>query len=65
MDNETKLKLMKAGREDLIATSELLESGYAGIDKTGKIVDRRIDKTAVPMPYNSMFPNTPPPKPVE
>lgn len=64
MTEETKQKLRDAGRQDLIDTDELLESGYAGVNKQGRIVDRRIDKEAVPMQYNSMFPNTPPPKKV-
>lgn len=62
MTEQDKQKLRDAGRQDLIDTNDILESGYAGINKKGRIVDRRVDPTAVPIPYNPMFPNTPPPK---
>ena len=62
MDQITKQKLIDMGRKDLVDTHEILSSGYAGINKKGMIVDRRVDKEAVPIPYSSMFPNTPPPK---
>ncbi len=62
MTEETKQKLRDAGREDLIKTNDLLESGWAGINKQGTIVDRREYPEAVPIPYSSMFPNTPHPK---
>ena len=57
-----KKKLRAAGRQDLIDTHELLMSGYAGVDKTGKIVDRRKFPDAVPMPEGGIFEN---PKPKE
>jgi|ADGO01.1.fsa_nt_gi hypothetical protein len=63
MTEETKQKLRNAGREDLIETHYLLESGYAGIDKEGRIVDRRLFPDTVPIQENPMF-NTPKPKPV-
>lgn len=61
MSNETKEKLIAAGQQDLVDTHDLIQSGFAGVDKTGKIVDRRVDKKAVPIQENSMF-NTPKPK---
>lgn len=64
LNEETRKKLIEAGREDLVETNDLLCSGYAGVSKTGQIVDRRKFPDAVPMPYNSMFPDTPPPKEV-
>jgi hypothetical protein len=40
---------------------ELTKSGYAGIDKNGTIVDRRIVKDAIPIQENRLF-GTPKPK---
>ena len=40
------------------------ESGYAGIDRHGGIVDRREVPDALPMPQNVLF-NIPQPKPLE
>lgn len=34
---------------------ELSKTGYAGVDKKGRIVDRREFPDAVPMPANTMF----------
>jgi len=34
---------------------ELSKTGYAGVDKQGRIVDRREFPDAVPMPANTMF----------
>jgi len=45
----------------LVETGNLIESGYAGIVSNGNIVDRRINKTAVAIPKNTMF-NVPDPK---
>ena len=64
MNESTKQKLKENGREDLIETHELLESGYAGIDKQGQIVDRRKFPEATPIQENQMF-NTPKPKKAE
>jgi hypothetical protein len=61
MTDETKQKLRDAGRQDLIDTYDLLQSGYAGINQQGTIVDRREFPSAVPIQHNPMF-NTPPPK---
>lgn len=63
MTEESKQKLRDAGREDLIETKALLDSGYAGINQQGTIVDRRKFPDAVPIQQNSMF-NTPKPKKV-
>jgi hypothetical protein len=41
MTEETKQKLREAGREDLIKVHEINQSGYAGINPNGNIVDRR------------------------
>lgn len=41
MDNSTKAKCRARGREDLILTWYILQSGYAGITPGGTIVDRR------------------------
>lgn len=48
-------------RAALLKTMDIIESGWAGIMPTGRIVDRRIEKTAMPIPANSLF-NTPEPK---
>ena len=61
MTEESKQKLRDAGRQDLIDTYELMQSGYAGINQQGTIVDRRQFPNAVPIQENSMF-NTPKPK---
>lgn len=64
MNEETKQKLRDAGRQDLIDTHDILTSGYAGVNKIGQIVDRRKFPDAVPIPYSSVFPDTPHPKPL-
>lgn len=64
LDEETIAKLKAAGRQDLIDTHELLMSGYAGVNKKGTIVDRRIEKDAVPMQPGGPG-DCPPPKPVK
>lgn len=55
MTEETKQKLRDAGRQDLIDTYEINQSGYAGISKTGNIVDRRQYPDAVPVQENALF----------
>lgn len=60
MTNENRQKLIEQGRQDLVDAYDLLNSGYAGIDRNGGIVDRRINHEAVPIKENKMF-NTPPP----
>lgn len=61
MTEETKHKLREAGREDLINIHEINQSGYAGINSKGMIVDRREFPEAVPVPENRML-NIPAPK---
>lgn len=63
MTEETKKQLIAEGRQDLVDTYELLQSGYAGVNQQGTIVDRRVEKNAVPIQKNSMF-NAPDPLPV-
>ena len=48
----------------LFKVQDLIDSGYAGINRKGTIVDRREDKDAVPIQKNSLF-GTPPPKEVK
>jgi hypothetical protein len=64
MTEEMKQKLRDAGREDLIKTHEINQSGYAGIDghNSGMIVDRREVYHAVPVQENPMM-NLPAAKP--
>lgn len=47
--------------ESLLATMEIIKTGYAGVMPNGHIVDRRIHPEAVPIPENPLF-NTPKPK---
>ena len=63
MTEETKQKLIAAGREDLINIHEINQSGYAGVLSNGNIVDRRKHPNAIPIQENSMF-GTPKPKPL-
>lgn len=42
----------------------LIASGYAGVDKTGMIVDRREHPDALPMQKNTLL-NIPAPRPLE
>lgn len=63
MSEETKKILREKGREDLIKTMEINDSGYAGILPNGNIVDRREHPSAVPVQENKMF-GIPPPKPL-
>lgn len=55
MTDETKQKLRDAGREDLIEIHEINQSGYAGINSNGHIVDRRKFPNAVPVQENSLL----------
>jgi len=55
MDNITKQKLIDAGRKDLVDVYEINQSGFAGIDRDGNIVDRRKIPTAVPVQENKMM----------
>lgn len=55
MTQETKDKLIAAGRGDLIETHEISISGYGGVNRAGNIVDRRKFPDAVPIAKNSMF----------
>lgn len=45
----------------LLEVKGIMESGYAGVDQNGTIVDRRKVKKAVPIQKNPLF-NTPKPK---
>lgn len=45
----------------LLEVKDIIESGYAGVDQKGTIVDRRKVKNAVPIQKNPLF-NTPKPK---
>jgi len=63
MTDETKQKLLDAGRQDLIDIFEFKKAGYAGIDPKGTIVDRRIYPKAIPILPNGLT-DTPEPKPV-
>lgn len=48
--------------KELLKCLEMSRSGYGGIDKRGRIVDRREVPTAVPIAENPMF-SVPKPKP--
>ena len=61
MSPETKQKLIDAGRKDLVEVHEINQSGYAGINPNGKIVDRRKFPKAIPVQKNKML-NIPEPK---
>jgi len=55
MTEENKKKLILAGRPDLVELIELNQSGYAGVDRNGTIVDRRKHIDAIPVPENSLL----------
>lgn len=55
--------LIELGRKDLVDAFELRASGYLGINYKGKLVDRRIEKDAIPVPKNTLL-NIPEPKKV-
>ena len=61
MTEENRHKLIGVGRQDLVDTYDLLQTGYAGVNQYGTIVDRRIFPEAIEIKHNSMF-DTPPPK---
>lgn len=63
MTEETKQKLRAAGREDLILIEEINDSGYAGVNRLGHIVDRRFYPNAIPVQKNTLL-NIPEPKPI-
>lgn len=50
--------------QELRRTRKLIQSGYAGINRKGNIVDRREDKSAVPIQKNSLL-GAPKPKPID
>jgi hypothetical protein len=54
-------KEQKARTLDLVNTTKIIESGYAGVLSNGNIVDRREHPEATPIQENSLF-NTPKPK---
>jgi len=41
--------------DELMKKAELMRTGYAGMDRQGNIVDRRENKSAVPVQKNSMM----------
>lgn len=55
MTDEVKERLKAAGREDLIKTFEVIQSGYAGTMPNGHIVDRREFPEAVPVEENQLL----------
>jgi hypothetical protein len=55
MTEETKGKLIAAGRQDLIDIYEINQSGYAGILSNGNIVDRRKFPDAIPVQENKLL----------
>ena len=61
MTEEMKQKLIDAGRKDLVEIYEINQSGYAGINPNGNIVDRRKFPNAIPVQKNEML-NIPEPK---
>lgn len=64
MSEETRKLLLDKGRNDLVETYDIIQSGYAGVKSTGEIVDRRIDNEAAPMRENSLL-GIPPAKKLE
>lgn len=55
MTEEFKQKLIKAGRKGLVEIFEINQSGYAGCDRNGNIVDRRKFPKAVPIQENRLL----------
>ena len=55
MTEETKKKLIDAGRSDLVEIHEFTQAGYAGVDRDGGIVDRRKFPDAMAMRKNSLL----------
>ncbi len=64
MDKETREKLVKAGREDLVKVFDINSSGYAGILPSGMIVDRREYPNAIPVQENELL-GIPKPKKID
>lgn len=63
MDDATRQKLLRVGRDDLVKVHDLTVSGWAGINSTGgAIVDRRKYPQAIPLPRTSVMPSIPEPK---
>lgn len=55
MTEKMKQDLIAAGRKDLVEIHEINQSGYAGCDRNGNIVDRRKYPNAVPIQKNSLL----------
>lgn len=55
MTEESRKKLIAAGRQDLIDVFDLNKTGYVGCDKNGTLVDRRKFPDAVPVKENYLF----------
>jgi hypothetical protein len=55
LSEETKKILKEKGREDMIKVMEINDSGYAGCDRNGNIVDRREHPEAVPVQKNRLL----------
>lgn len=64
MTKENHIMLMELGRWDLLYIQLLNQSGYAGVNKDGQIVDRRIFPEAVAVQPSSVFPDIAEPKKV-
>ena len=63
MNEKTKQKLIDTGNSHLVNIMDIINSGFAGINKQGTVVDRRTNKDAVPIQKNKMF-SAPEPKKV-
>jgi len=55
MSEEMKQKLIDAGRKDLVEVYEINQSGFAGMNASGNIVDRRKFPLAVPVQENKLL----------
>ena len=55
MTEEIKQKLIDAGRKDLVEVYEINQSGFAGMNASGNIVDRRKFPNAVPVQENKLL----------
>ena len=63
MNKKTRQELINSGNIHMINIMDIINSGFAGINKQGTIVDRRTDNNAVPIQKNKMF-TAPEPKKV-
>ena len=63
MNKKTRQELINSGNIHIINIMDIINSGFAGINKQGTIVDRRTDNNAVPIQKNKMF-TAPEPKKV-